>query len=170
MERRAELLDLVVLKDASPRQVLATYEVLLAELRRRKVVRTNDAPSGQYAEWLAQRVLGGVLASNSVKSYDLTAADGQRIQVKARVVRNPAKAGERQLSPFRSFDFDCALILLFDDTYSVRRATLLSADVVLAHSRESAHVNGRIVIARDSLLDLGTDVTRQFADAEDVIV
>jgi len=170
MDGRQELLDLTVLAEASPRRILATYEILLAELRRRYVVRTNDAPVGQYAEWLALRVLGGKLESNSAKSYDLTTTDLKRIQIKARVVRKPAKPGERQLSTFRSFDFDGALVLLFDDTYHVRRATILTPDVVIANSRESSHVNGRIFIARDALLDLGADLTDQFVDAEDTLV
>jgi hypothetical protein len=49
-------------------------------------VRTNDAPAGQYAEWLAQRVLGGLLASNSVKSYGPTDADRRRIQVRRSLI------------------------------------------------------------------------------------
>jgi hypothetical protein len=143
-----------------PRELLASYEVILRELRRREIVRTNDAPSGQYAEWLAQRAFGGHLAPNSVKSYDLTTTAGRQVQVKARVVRDPArKSGERQLSPFRSFDFDEALIILFDTTYHVSRAVTLSADIVLEHSRASTHVNGRVLVARDSILDLGVDVT-----------
>jgi hypothetical protein len=84
--------------------------------------------------------------------------------VKARVIRNPTKAGERQLSPFRSFDFDVALVVLFDRAYAVSRAVTLSADLIFEHSRESRHVNGRIVIARDALLDMGTDVTDLFGD------
>jgi len=154
------LINLAALPDVPPRDLLAGYEVLLRELRRREVVRTNDAPSGQYAEWLAHRAFGGVLAPNSVKSYDLTTEDGRRLQVKARVVRDPSRrSGERQLSPFRSFDFDEALILLFDTNYMVSRAALLKAATVLDHCRESRHVNGHVLIARDSVLDLGVDVT-----------
>lgn len=100
-----------------------------------------------------------------MKSYDLITTDGQRIQVKARILRNPTKVGERQLSPFRSFEFDHALVVLFDREYQVIRATLLPASVILEHSRESKHVNGRICIARDTLLDLGADVTPELADA-----
>ena len=124
-------------------------------------MRTNDAPSGQYAEWLAHRAFGGDLAPNSVKSYDLITPTGLRLQVKARVVRDPSKkSGERQLSPFRSFDFDQALIILFDTSYQVRRAATLDASVVvLEQSTESSHVNGRVLIARDSVLDLGVDMT-----------
>jgi hypothetical protein len=162
MDESSPLLDRTILGTATPRQLLATYELILAELRRRDVVRTNDAPSGQYAEWVARRVLGGELAPNSVKSYDLTTPVGERVQVKARVIRNPAKAGERQLSPFRSFDFDTALIVLFDTTYSVLRAVTLPAMLIFEHSRPSTHVNGRIFIARDALLALGTDLTDLF--------
>jgi hypothetical protein len=143
------------------RELLATHEAVLTELRSRDVVRTNDAPAGQYAEWLAQRVFGGELAPNSEKSYDLTTTEGVRLQVKCRVVRRD-DAGERQLSPFRSFGFDQALIVLFGPGYTVRRAVLLSAEVVKQRARWSAHVNGHLLIARDGVLDLGTDVTSQF--------
>jgi hypothetical protein len=86
------IIDETTLSAASPRELLATHERLLGELRRRNVVRTNDAPSGQYAEWLAQQILGGELAPNSVKSFDLITATGERIQVKARVIRAAAEA------------------------------------------------------------------------------
>jgi hypothetical protein len=80
--------------------------------------------------------------------------------VKARVIRDQSKrSGERQLSPFRSFDFDEALVILFDTNYDVSRASLLDAETVLDHCRESKHVNGHVLIARDSVLDLGADVT-----------
>ena len=153
-----------VLEHASARELLASYELILGELRKREVVRTNDAPSGQYAEWIGQRVLGGVLASNSVKSHDLLTEDNRRIQIKSRVLRNPTKFGtsERQLSPFRSFEFEEALVILFDISYRVARAVLLPAAVVLEHSTYRSHVNGHVAIARDSLMDLGKDITDMF--------
>jgi len=83
--------------------LLAGYARILAELRRRGVVRSNNAPAGDYAEWLAARGLGGALADNSsVKSYDITLPSGERVQVKARVVSEPPIAGQLQTSPFRS--------------------------------------------------------------------
>jgi hypothetical protein len=93
------LINLAALPDVSPRELLAGYEALLRELRRREVVRTNDAPSGQYAEWLAQRAFGGVLAPNSVKSCDLTTDAERRLQVKARVIRDPSKKAANASSP-----------------------------------------------------------------------
>ncbi len=47
-----------------------------------------------------------------MKSYDLTTADGQRVQVKARVVNVPVRRGQLQASVFRSFDFDVAALVL----------------------------------------------------------
>ncbi len=149
--------------ELSTRELLAEYERILAELRRREIIRTNDAPAGQYAEWLAREVLGGELAPNSTKSYDLTTPDGQRLQVKARVLRNDV-AGERLLSPFRSFDFDQALVLLFDVAYRVKRATLLPADLIRDNSAEDLHSNARRFVARDAVLALGVDVTHLFND------
>ena len=146
------------------RLLLATYESILAELRAREVVRTNDAPAGQYAEWLAWRVLGGDLAANAVKSYDLVTEQKRKVQVKARVLRKPNLVGERQLSPFRSFDFDDALVILFDRTYQVLRAVLLPKAVVEAKSSYRQHVNGYILIARDTVLGEGTDVTERFVE------
>jgi hypothetical protein len=69
------------------------------------------------------------------------------------------------LSPFRSFDFDTALVILFDPAYEVSRATHLSADQVQRLSTWRRHVNGHILIARDRVLDLGVDVTAMFRDS-----
>lgn len=146
------------LKPATARELLATYELILRELRDRNVVRTNDAPAGQYAEWLAHRVLGGELANNAVKSYDLITPSFGKVQVKARVMR-AGKSKERQLSPFRSFDFDHALVLLFADDYSVLEAVLLPADLVQANAVYREHVNGHVCFARPELMKQGIDVT-----------
>ena len=46
----------------------------------------------------------------------------------------------------------------FARAYTDYRA-MLDAEAVLDHCRESRHVNGYVLIARDSVMDLGTDVT-----------
>jgi len=126
-------------KDQTIAELLAGYSRTLAELRRRGVVRTNNAPAGDYAEWLATKGLGGELAGNSVKSYDLTLATGERVQVKARVVSEPATRSQLQTSSFRSWDFDlAALVLLRVSDYQVVRAVLVPSEVVREHSRLSS--------------------------------
>ncbi len=78
-------------------------------------------------------------------------AEGKRLQVKARVVTRVDVPGERQLSVFRSFDFDDAAVVLFDASYAVRRAALVPAELARAHSSYRAHVNGHVLMARDAL-------------------
>lgn len=143
-------------------ELLSTYAEILAELRERGVVRSANAPVGDYAEWLCLRALGGTLVDNfSVKSHDLVMADGRRVQVKARVTSEPSKAGQLQTSPFRTWDFDlAAFVLLRDYDYAVRRAVLVPVDVVRVQSSFRSHVNGSVVMMRGALLD--------HEDAEDI--
>jgi len=63
---------------------------------------TRCAPAGDYAELLVQRATGGELAPNSRRSWDVLTADGERLQVKARVTPSPTACGEPQLSVVRS--------------------------------------------------------------------
>jgi hypothetical protein len=133
-------------------ELFALYRGILQELRHRGVVRTENAPAGDYAEFLVAIAFGGTLASNSEKSFDVI-ADGRRLQVKARVVSDPPRSGQLQLSPFRSFDFDEAVIVLLNDwDYSVRKGTRVSATVVRDAAVFNSHVNGHIVHARPALL------------------
>jgi len=79
--------------------------------------------------------------------------------VKARVVTNPKTQGERQLSVFRSWDFDAVVIVLFDDEFRVWRAAKLPVKTLRSHARFVEHVSGHRIIARDELLDAGEDWT-----------
>jgi hypothetical protein len=142
--------------------LLRQYAEILAELRARGVVRTSNAPLGDYAEHIALQVYGGTLAPNSAKSYDLVATDGRRIQVKARTV-SATTSPSAVFSVFRSFDFDAATLIVLDArTYDLRWARELSPEDVRETSRWSAHVNGHLLLVRRAE-KLGTDVTDLFA-------
>jgi hypothetical protein len=144
--------------------LLGIYGQVLGELHEREVIRSANAPTGDYAEWLVQRALGGKLQPNSNKSADLI-VHKKKIQVKARVLNDPERRGERQLSSFRSWAFDDAVIVLFDHHYDVRRATRIKVAELEAASREDKWVSGRRVIANDSLLDRGRDITERLREA-----
>jgi hypothetical protein len=149
------------LEQRSTPELFALYRQILRQLRTRGVVRTENAPAGDYAEFLVASALGGTLAPNSEKSFDVLVGD-LRIQVKARVLSDPPKSGQLQLSPFRSFDFDEAIIVLFDDLdYGVRQAVRVPVDAVRAVALHNQHVNGHIVHARPALLSAPgtTDIT-----------
>ena len=145
-------------------QLGALYRAILAELRRRGVIRTGNAPVGDYAEWLVHQALGGELAPNSQPSWDVKTQAGELIQVKSRFVTDPQNRGERQLSPFRSWEFDAAVIVLFDDEFQIWRATSVPVDVVKEEAHFVEHVNGHPVHATDQLLTKGDDLTQRLTD------
>src|SRR5690606_35966939 len=58
---------------ASVGELLSAYRDILASLRARGLVRTNNAPIGDLAEYCAALVYDGLLSPNSEKSYDLVA-------------------------------------------------------------------------------------------------
>lgn len=142
-------------------ELLGLSREVLAELRERKVLRTANAPTGDYAEWLVQRATRGKLEPNSKSSWDLETSDGERLQVKARVVVNPRDRGQRQLSPFRSWDFNAAVIVLFDDEFEVWKAAWLSVAKLKQCARYAKHINGNLVFATDELLSNGEDWTER---------
>ena len=65
-------------------ELLALHSEIAEELRRRGVVRSSNNPMGDLAEYLFCRAFGWQQADNSVRSYDATAADGTRYQIKGR--------------------------------------------------------------------------------------
>jgi hypothetical protein len=153
------------LTDLSTGELLALSRGILAELRQRGVIRSGNAPAGDYAELLVQQAAGGQLASNSQRSWDVETPTGEHLQVKARVVPNPNTAGQRQLSVFRSWDFDAAVIVLFDDEFRVWRAARLPVEVVKEVARFAGHVSGYRVMATDTLLGRGEDWTERLRQA-----
>ena len=131
---------------ASASEIFTLYGAMLRELRARDVIRTNNAPAGDYAEWLVAGALHGTLAPNSEKSFDVGDTEFGRVQVKVRVVSSPAQSGQLQTSPFRSSDFDhAAFVLLSDVDYTVFRAFLLPVEAVQERWTWRAHVKGHVV-------------------------
>lgn len=143
------------LKHAKISELLDMHERVLDELRSREVLRTNNGPWADYAEFLVARFFAGsTLGRVSRKSDDVRTADGRRIQVKARVVRTGAR-GERELSAIRSFDFDELAVVLFQrGAQPVLRASLVPVDLARGHCTSRRHTNSYRLIATDALLAL----------------
>lgn len=142
-------------------ELLETYNDVLLELRARRLVRTNNAPIGDIAEYCAALVYGGTLAPNSEKSHDLIAADGRKVQVKARVVRSTTSPSA-VFSSIRSFDFDVCIFLLIDnDAGRVIEAREWTVSEVREQGRHRQHTNGtviRIAQVRSSAVGLNKGV------------
>jgi hypothetical protein len=128
------------------------YRDILVELKSRGVIRTENAPAGDYAEYLVATALGGQLATNAEKSWDVR-ANGEKLQVKTRVVSDPARPDQLQLSVFRSFGFDFAVIVLLSAAdYTVVRASKVPRRVVESSAPYRKHVNGNVLFARPEIM------------------
>ena len=74
-----------------------------------------------------------------------------------------------QLSPFRSFGFDFAVIVLLSDTdYVVSRASKVPRDVVESSAVYRKHVNGHVLFARPEIMGHpdATDLTAALRAAQ----
>jgi hypothetical protein len=149
------------LADRSVPDLLRLSRAVLRELRLRDILRSANAPVGDYAELLVQRATAGGLAPESQKSWDVLTPEGRRLQVKARVItpENPS----RQLSPIRSWDFDELAIVLFYDQFDLTHAAFLDCAVAQAASRWSEHVRGWRLVATAKLMAAGTERTAELA-------
>jgi hypothetical protein len=158
--------DLSALSDPG---LFSLYRAILHELKSRGVIRTENAPVGDYAEYLVATALGGQLEPNSKKAWDVVDNDGEKLQVKARVVSDPAEPGQLQLSPFRSFGFDSAVIVLLSATdYTVSRASKVPRHVVKSSAVYQPHVNGWVLFARPEIMGHAdaTDLTAALRAAQ----
>ena len=119
------------LKTLRVRELLQLEASIVSELRGRGLVRTNNKPLGDIAEQVVLAARGGVLEPNSTKSHDVTDQSGRRVQVKAMGGRVVGRSGK--FSPFRSFDFDTAVFLIFAaETFELVLAREVDADSVEA--------------------------------------
>ena len=149
--------------------LLALHGQVMGELRTRGLVRSANGPAGDYGERVVWLAMGGELATNSEKSWDLRLPDSTRVQVKTRVVSDINNAGQRQLSVIRSWDFEQLAIVLFSPDFSIRRCVLLPAGTAQESARFRTQVNGFVLFAKDALLNhpLAEDVTEMVRAAGD---
>jgi hypothetical protein len=146
--------------------LLALYGTILDELRERGIVRSANAPGGDYAELLFVEAFKWTRVKNSVAGYDAVDASNKRYQVKSRRLPHPATS--RQLSALRNFPdapFDFLAGVLFSKDYSVMRAAIVPYEVI--QPRFSKHTNSSIFFLEDEVWHLPgvRDVTQELRSA-----
>ncbi|WP_439502531.1 hypothetical protein [Aminobacter ciceronei] len=156
---------------ASVRDLLILHSQIMDELRERDIVRTANAPLGDYAELLFATAFGWSLEGNSSTGHDATDAAGIRYQVKSRRLtpRNPS----RQLSAIRRLPehtFDFVAGVLFDELYRVTKAILIPHAVIVARAKRVEHTNSWRFMLDDRVwqiegtLDVTADIARAAAE------
>jgi hypothetical protein len=141
------------LRSLTDREVFATWVAAMTELRRRGIIRSDNTPTGDYAEWLVASRLGLVLEANSQSGYDAIGPDGVRYQIKAR--RLATTKSSRQLSTIRNLDkdpFDMPIAVIFGPAFEVLECWQIPIKVVREHTTYRAHVNGHTLFAAGPVL------------------
>lgn len=160
---------MIDLSQAPVSALLELHVDLLAELRRRDVVRSANNPTGDYGELLFARAFGWTLNSNSSADADAVDADGIRYQIKCRRLATPK--GSRQLGFIRRLPerpFDSLAAVLLDARFRVLRGALIPYEVVEPRASYVDSVKAWRFILRDSVWDLPgvVDVTDRLRAAE----
>lgn len=160
---------MIDLTDAPVSALLELHGDLLAELRRRNVVRSSNNPTGDYGELLFSRAFGWLLNGNSSANADATDANGMRYQIKCRKLETPT--GSRQLGFIRRLPdkpFDQLAAVLLDGKFRVLRGAIIPYEVVKPRATYVDSVKAWRFMLRDSVWDLEgvLDVTEKLRAAE----
>ncbi len=149
--------------------LLELHGDVIAELRRREIVRSANNPTGDYGELLFARAFGWVLNGNSSADADATDAEGLRYQIKSRRLARPN--GSRQLGFIRRLPdrpFDQLAAVLFDSRFRVMRGAIIPYEVVLPLAAYVDSVKGWRFMLRDGVWNLPgvADVSDELRKAE----
>lgn len=133
------------------RQLLGDWSTVMRELRKRGVIRTNNNPVGDIAEFIVTAHYRGERGSFSQVGWDVKTPSGERIQVKA--MRRTPTNRRTSLSPTRDSEYDSVVIVVFDEDFSVTEALRLERDVVEELYEHREYVNGRVITVTQALRD-----------------
>jgi hypothetical protein len=144
--------------------LLRLHYRVLDELKARGIIRSANAPIGEFAELLFCEAFGWTRAEkNSNAGFDAIDQEGQRIQIKARRIVGLAS---RQLGSLRNLQrrpFDRLAAVLFSKDLEIIRAAIIPFDVVRAASVYAAHTNSFRFMLEDKVWNMPgvQDVTVQ---------
>lgn len=120
--------------DRSNRELLTDWAGIMRVLRERGIIRTNNSPTGDIAEALVERALGGERSHFSNAGWDVRLPPsneyphGERVQVKSvRVV--PWAKPPTNCSPIVDQAYDTVVLVYFDEDFRVTGAHYFTREV-----------------------------------------
>lgn len=153
---------MIDLTNLSVRTLLELHGDLLAELRRRNIVRSANNPTGDYGELLFAKAFGWTLNGNSSADADALDSDGIRYQIKCRRLATSQRS--RQLGFIRRLPdrpFDRLAAVLLDEKFRVLRAAIIPYEVLLPRASYVDSVKAWRFMLSNSVWDIDgvADVT-----------
>ena len=145
-------------------ELLQTRGAVIAELRRRRVVKTENNPIGDYTEWLVCNRLWLEIQGNSQAGFDAVDPQAVKYQIKGR----RASGNSVQFSAIRNLEnheFDFVVAVVFDEDYSIRFAFKIAYTAVKQLARYQEHTNSHLLILTERAVELDgvEDITQLLA-------
>ena len=151
------------------KQKLNEYSQILHELNEAGIIRTYNAPTGDYAEWIVSQRYDLELETNSNAYYDAIGQDGKRYQIKSRW-EHPNNNGIR-LSPIHDYDksttlFDFLIVVMFNMDYSIKAVYRVRYEDINDLGKFNKHQNGFIIQVTKKFINdpRVVDITEDFSD------
>ncbi len=144
------------LAQMTEKELLRLHGAAINELRRRKVVRTQNNPVGDYTEWLVSQALELKLEGNSAAGYDATDAKDKAIRYQIKGRRLAQKNHACQLSAIRNLHdklFDYLAVVVYDHNYNIINAVLIPHAAVCQYATYREHVNAHILHLNSNILN-----------------
>ena len=133
----------------------------MEELRDRKIVRTSNNPTGDYAEKVVVEKMKLHRCGKEEKGCDAIASNGVKYQIKGR--RLTRHNSSRQLGAIRNLDnhlFNFLLAVIFDERFNILEMWKIPRKYVEDHSKWSEQVHGHILYADANILSKARGVER----------
>ena len=143
------------LRTNSAEDLLRLHYRVLDELKTRGLIRSANAPIGEYAELLFCEAFGWKRSErNSNAGFDATDEDGRRVQIKARRLIG---IGSRQLGAIRNLTanpFDSLAAVLFAKDLEIVRAAIIPLEIVKAVAVHDRYTNSFRFMLDDAIWDV----------------
>lgn len=138
----------------STKKLLHLYADTMKELRKRRILRSSNNPTADYAEYIIANKLNLELAPNSNKEFDaIDRKTGIKYQIKARRLTEFNKS--KQLGVLRNLDsanFNFLIAVIFDEKFNILEAYKIPKNVIKKYARFSKHQNGHILTLKGLIL------------------
>jgi hypothetical protein len=146
---------MIDLKNLEERDLLQLYDMLMEELRQRKLIRSSNNPVSDYAEKIVCEKLQLSIQGKSNKGYDaIDEKSGIKYQIKARRVTSHNKS--RQLGVIRNINqklFDYLIAVIFDKSFKPIEIWRIPQETILKYARYSQHQKGHILVLSEKVLE-----------------
>jgi len=137
---------------ASTPELLRTYAEVHEALRRRGLMRSTNAPTGDYAAYLFCKAFGWEQSIDGTLGFDAKDSRGTLYLIRGkRITRHSSSRELPAIQDLANRPFATLAAVLFREEFTVLRAALVPVDVVTANASYSEHARSWRFLLTDGI-------------------